>query len=138
MTLEASLIMPLVLYVCIFIIYAGFYQYDRCIMQQDIYRAALRGSSLYGADQSEKYRAAADMMSDLTKDNYIAAEYRYEISVRKSVSIFMEGRIRMPFRGLAELTGARAWGIEETAESGFPDPVFFIRTCHQLGIRGKE
>ena len=101
MTLEASLIMPLVLYVCIFIIYAGFYQYDRCIMQQDIYRAALRGSSLYGADQSEKYRAAADMMADLTKDNYIAAEYRYEISVRKSVSIFMEGRIRMPFRGLA-------------------------------------
>lgn len=138
LTLEASLIMPLVLYVCIFIIYAGFYQYDRCIMQQDIYRAALRGSSLYGANQSERYRAAADMMEELTRDNYVAAEYRYEISVRNSVSIFMEGRIRMPFQGLAELTGAREWEIEETAESRRLDPVLFIRTCRQLGISGKK
>ncbi len=35
MTVEAALIMPIVWFAIFFLIFAGFFQYDRCVAQQD-------------------------------------------------------------------------------------------------------
>lgn len=80
-TVEATLIMPVVLYVCIFIIYMGFYLYDKCVMKQDAYRAALTGSSIYRDDNQKVYNAASDRVVKLAADKYIATDYSYIITV---------------------------------------------------------
>lgn len=132
MTVEATLIMPIVLYVCIFIIYSGFFLYDRCVMKLDAYRAVLRASSIYRQDSQAVYNTAWDTLGNLTGEKYIAAEYQYEIAVQGKVQVRICGQVQMPFRGLIELTGVSAWNIEETVESKCLNPVLFIRTCRRL------
>ena len=131
-TVEAVLVFPLALYICIFIIYSGFYIYDRCVIGQDAYRAALRGSSIYRQDNREVYNAAEDTLKMLMSDKYIAAECSYVIKVQQDADITTEGSTVMPFRGLALLTGQEDWHIKETAKSRCLNPVFFIRMCRQL------
>ena len=43
-SLEACLIMPIVFWTIIFVMYMGFYQYDKCVLQQDLFRMLIRGS----------------------------------------------------------------------------------------------
>lgn len=51
MTVEASFIVPLVLVLYVLIIVGGFFLYDRCVMSQDQYLLAFRGSRFtYGAE----------------------------------------------------------------------------------------
>ena len=134
MTVEASVIMPIVLIVCCFIIYTGFYQYDRCVSEQDAYRAALRGADLYGADKEEKYRAVVKTLEELAADHYAAAHCSYEVSVKDKMYVKMKGTVRIPLRGLARMVGTDLWDIEKEVESRMTDPVFFIRSCKMLGI----
>ena len=51
MTVEASLLMPMVILLYLLIVMGGFFLYDRCVMSQDFYLLAFRGSSFtYGAE----------------------------------------------------------------------------------------
>ena len=52
MTLEASLILPMVVCVITLIIYFSYYLYGRCILSQDVYILAFRAST----EKSEQYR----------------------------------------------------------------------------------
>lgn len=131
-TVEAVLVFPMVLYVCVFIIYSGFYIYDRCVMRQDAYRAALRGSSLYRQDKQEVYNAAEDTLRMLMQEKYIAVECNFTVKVQQEVSITVAGSTAMPFHGLKLLTGTEDWYMEETAQSKCINPVFFIRMCRQI------
>lgn len=131
-TVEATLIMPIVLYVCFFIIYTGFYWYDRCLMRQDAYRAALAGSSIYRDDNQIVYNKAADTIARLTENKYIATDCTIVITVQSKVNVTISGRIAMPFRGLAGLLGKEEWEISENVESKCINPVIFIRMCRVL------
>lgn len=131
-TVEATLIMPIVLYVCVFIIYTGFYWYDRCLMKQDAYRAALAGSSIYRDDNQKVYNTVADTIARLAEDKYIATDYTIVITVQSKVNVTISGQIAMPFRGLAKLLGKEKWEILENAESKCINPVVFIRMCRML------
>lgn len=137
-TVEASLIMPVVLYVCIFIIYSGFYLYDKCLMKQDAYRAALAGSSIYRDDNQEVYRVASDTADRLAEGKYIAAEYHFAITVQSKVRVTVRGQIKLPFCSLAGLIGKGGWDISESAESKCINPVIFIRMCRMLERKEEE
>ncbi|MBR5798474.1 MAG: pilus assembly protein [Lachnospiraceae bacterium] len=52
MTVEASLVIPLVLCIFVMIIKAGFLIYDRCMMSQDQYLAAFRSSCFTAGEES--------------------------------------------------------------------------------------
>lgn len=131
-TVEATLIMPIVLYVCVFIIYTGFYWYDRCLMRQDAYRAALAGSSIYRDDNQKVYNTVADTIARLAEDKYIATDYAVVITVQSKVNVAISGQIAMPFHGLAKLLGKEKWEISENVESKCINPVVFIRMCRML------
>lgn len=47
LAIEASLIMPGIISAIIFIIYAGFYYYDRCVMERAAYSAVLKCGTGY-------------------------------------------------------------------------------------------
>lgn len=52
LTVEASFIMPIVLSLYLLIILCGFYLYDRCVISQDNYLLAFRGSRFTETDQN--------------------------------------------------------------------------------------
>lgn len=138
MTVEATLMIPIVLYVCIFIIYSGFFVYDRCVMKQDAYRAAMKAGSVYRQDGQEVYNTAWNALEELTVDKYIATQCHYEVSVQGKVCVTVQGEVEVPFKGLEKMTGVSSWKIEEKAESQCLNPVFFIRMCRQMITKQEE
>lgn len=138
MTVEATLMMPIVLYVCIFIIYSGFFMYDRCVMKQDAYRAAMKAGSMYRQDGQEVYNTAWDTLEKLTENKYIATQCYYEVSVQGKICVAVQGEVEVPFGGLEKMTGVSGWKIEEKVESQCLNPVFFIRMCRQIITKPEE
>lgn len=132
MTVEATLIIPMVLYICISIVYIGFFQYDRCVMKQDAYRAALAGSSIYRENNQEVYNASCHMLESYGKEKYIATGCSQEVTIQGSVNVSMEGFVKAPFQGIKDLAGVPGWEIKEQAESKCINPVVFIRLCRQI------
>lgn len=137
-TVEATMVMVLVLYVCISVICLGFFQYDRCLMQQDAYRAALRGSSVYKGDKLKVYTTTKQMLQEFENDKYVATRYDYIVSVKDSSKVWITGGVRMPFVGIIHFLKTIEWEIEASAESKLIDPVTFIKLCRQLGIEPKK
>lgn len=132
MTVEATLILPMVLYVCISIVYIGFFQYDRCVMKQDAYRAALAGSSIYRENGQEVYNASFVMLENIGVQKYIATDCSQKITVQGRVNVSMKGVVKVPFQGIKSLTGVSGWEIKERAQSKCLNPVIFIRMCRQI------
>ncbi len=132
MTVEATLIMPMALFVCISIIYIGFFQYDRCLMKQDAYRAALAGSSIYRESNQEVYNTSYHMLENYGKEKYIATECSQEVTIQGSVNVSMKGFVKVPFHGMKAFTGAVGWEIKEQAQSKCLNPVVFIRMCRRI------
>ena len=56
-SVEASMIIPLVIFLFSFLLYLTFYLYNRCVVSQDVYLLAFRGSLCCGSspDEAEKY-----------------------------------------------------------------------------------
>lgn len=52
-TVEASMIIPLVIFLFSFIFYLTFYLYDRCVISQDAYILAFQGSICYDRSPEE-------------------------------------------------------------------------------------
>lgn len=55
MTVEASFLMPMVLFLYLLIILCGFFLYNRCIISQDNYLLAFRGSRFTEASDNYGY-----------------------------------------------------------------------------------
>ena len=58
-TVEAALLLPIIIMIIVFMIFLSFYCYDRCILEQCAYAAALRGSSNRFTSTQEAYEEAA-------------------------------------------------------------------------------
>lgn len=132
MTLEASLIMPIVIYICLLIIYVGFYQYDRCIIMQDCYRIALRGSSTYKDDSQDVYNTAVAYLEQIKADKYITKEWEYNTLVQGQVVIKASGKYVMPFVEIIRLTGTDVWEIDLEVKSICINPAIILRMCYEL------
>ena len=67
-TLEASFIVPLMTIIFVIIIYITFFEYNSCVIYQDSYIAALRGSQLREMSESE---IESQMPKNCLVTNYI-------------------------------------------------------------------
>ena len=133
MTVEATMVFPLVLSVCVISVFLGIYVYNRCVMQQDAYRVAREAVQLPFADYEEKYNAAWDRMEYLLEDKYILLNFDYSITVGRDVTVEVSGMMKGP-KTVGELTGRRWYCVEEQVQMKQSTPALFIRTCRALGI----
>ena len=131
-TVEATFIMTFVLYVCVFILYMGFFQYNRCIMQQNAYRIALRASSFYRDNNKEVFRVADQVADILCSDRYIALTCEREIAVNTEVSVTLSGKMQFPGMLFRFMQGTYKVELSIRKDSHCLNPVIFIRTCRQL------
>ncbi len=83
MTIEASFIVPLMVFILIIIIYWSFYTYNNCVVYQDCYITALRGSQLIDMKQDEIENLLNVYANDLL-DNQL---FQYQISPQIDVGI---------------------------------------------------
>ncbi|MBQ6787267.1 MAG: pilus assembly protein [Lachnospiraceae bacterium] len=97
-TVEAALLLPFVIMIIVFMIFLSFYCYDRCILEQCAYAAALRGSSNRFANTQEAYEEATGAAETLIEGKLFAVR-EVNTTVRVSglaVTVSYECKMNMP------------------------------------------
>ena len=134
MTVEAGMVMPLIVVGIVFLIYAGFYLYDVAVIRQISYAAALRASQQTDLTSSEMKTYAEKQLKDLMEKRLLVVEERNEeISVSSGkVVINVSAKVKMPFFVLLS-EKLNLWKIKSEAEAVRVNPVKNIRI-----IRGSD
>lgn len=138
MTLEAALLMPMVLFTVFFIVFTGFFQYDRCIAEQDGKMIVLRASEMRGKDEAAVIRTVLEkgelagekklLFSEGVQKELYITENSAKIKISGKVRTILEGLVKGPFD---------AFSYSGEYEVKKYDPVQFIRTCRRLEKYGR-
>lgn len=98
-TVEASLILPMVMLFTVMMIFLAFYSYDRCIMEHSAYEAALQGTSSHFKTAKEAEYAARTAAARLVEGKLFAMhDFSYDVSVDAgSVTVVYHCVVNMPF-----------------------------------------
>ena len=132
MTVEASLVMPVILGSIIFTIYIGFYLYNVCTIKQTAYIAALRGSQMVNGSCGEIETYVGKELEKLLGNRVLAKE-RLEskidvLSHKVRVKIMLD--MHMPFfHWISSKVGF--WTIEAKAEANRIYPMDVIRNVRK-------
>lgn len=78
LTVEASLVMPIVLFLYLLIILSGFYLYNRCVISQDNYLLAFRGSRFTETGLNYGEVIYGDMSCKSSDKQYVEARLLYK------------------------------------------------------------
>ena len=132
-TVEAAMIMPLVIGAILFIIGCWFFQYDRCLLEQDMGILALRGSVVSAGGKENTAKQIQDWQSQIYKDKYVLwKQEEMEIKLEKNVvAVKGSGELQIPFTGAGILETA-VWETQARYENHRVDPVLFVRSCRKI------
>lgn len=100
-TVEAALIFPMVLLFTVMMIFLAFYSYDRCVLEQSAYEAALRGTGNHIKNAQEAYEQAYEAAGRLVEEKLFAMhDFEYEVSVSAEfVTVRYQCVVNMPLMG---------------------------------------
>ena len=132
-TVEAALVFPMVLGVIVLLIYLAFFQYDRCLMEQDMGMLALRGCTIWAEDKEALMQELMEQADKVYMDKYIAwngseATIRLE---KGTVEVRQEGTLRFPFSSFIGSVEGN-WNTMAEYENRRVKPVNFIRLYRKV------
>ncbi len=134
-TIEAALILPLIMTVIVFIIYMSFFLHDRAVMSACAYQAALKASLIRTGEEDMK--AEAERAAGYSIEGLLLATEYPEITVtvsRKKVHIQYTGNMRIPQSILFfPIHGTDHIEVSGGAEASEKDAIEFIRQCRAAG-----
>ncbi|MCR4656393.1 MAG: pilus assembly protein [Lachnospiraceae bacterium] len=132
-TVEASLIMPLILASIIFVIYIAFYEHDKCMMLKAGFSSALRAER--GNDEALSYslaEEAADEVIGVKTTGFTDIDTNIEVTYRY-IRTDLRGNMRLS--GIAGLlTGSRYPEYSIMASGSLEDPAEHIRLSRKWGV----
>lgn len=113
-TLEYSLLLPVLCLLYTVLIYVGLYQYNQCLFQNDMYHIAIDGA---GVTYQNKYILAEDMQIDYSQRG-------------NKISIKGKGKMRSPifFMGIGE----EYWYFQSDLEVWQHSPTNVLRLCKEI------
>lgn len=133
MTIEASLILPLIIGGIIFVLYLGIFLYNSCTIKQTANIAALRGSQMKNMSQKEMETYVEKQIDELLFQQILARENikkEIDISMGK-VTVKMGTDVKMPFADLlSEKIGF--WKIKGEGYANRVDPIEIIRGVRKI------
>lgn len=118
-TVEAALIIPIVLCIFVMIIYLSFYLYDRCVMSQDCYVLSYRQSiEKGGADRAGQPAAGEQFGQKL----FMLSRMETASSSGTRISVKINAAMAPPLFGLDFFRENRQWilSVQEKARKSDP------------------
>lgn len=140
LTIEAAIIVPIALFCILLILFLAFFQYDRCLLEQDLKMTMLRTSNMTYYTNQELYNELHEQklyLNEIEYPNFTWIEQKHKIGPQKT-EVSVMGKVHNFFGGLLfSAPSTKLWGIDikETLEKY--DPVSFIRKCRRLGAAEK-
>lgn len=132
-TLEATLVWPIAFGVIVLLVYIAFFQYNRCLMEQDMGILALRGCTALAEEKEEVMQALMDEAAGIYTDKYILWEgSNVKIRLEKGmVKVAQEGELYFPFGSFNGNVQSR-WYAAAEYENRRLEPVSFIRLYRKV------
>lgn len=130
-TVEASMVIPVVIGVILLTIYLWIFQYNRCLMEQDIGEMALKGSTFFSGQKQEIIVTLKNQYENSKKENYFIWKLEEpDIFVKKdNVQISQTGMLQFPF----DMWNIEPkWQTEVNYRNQILSPVSFLRNYYKL------
>ena len=134
MTVEAALLMPMVWFSLFFMIFAGFFLYDRCIAEQDGKIIVIRASEERETDEAKVIRKVMEKGDLAGKKKLLfsnAVQKELHVSGKKA-EIKISGGVNTILGSLVKEGGLNVFAYSAEYEAEKSDPVRFIRTCRRI------
>ena len=128
-TVEAAMLMPMVLLLIMFLFYITFYMYDRCVISQDVYLLAFRGSLYCDMKKEEIQQSIENQCRETYGNKYIGVE-RLDSQVKAENKV-----ISVEASGYMNMTN---WKLQAKAEAERICPVECIRKWRLIQKIGNE
>lgn len=137
-SVEAALILPVVFVLILFIVYLLCFQFNRCLMEQDMGILALRGAVMQTQDNGERADELGKIAEQMNSGKYLAwemEEVNFTIGKGK-VIVERLGQMKVPFK--KEDKGEVWWSTMAKYEDQIISPVAFVRTYRRMIEGGKD
>lgn len=133
-TVEAALVLPAVIGAILFVIYTMLFQYDRCLLEQDIGAIALWGSLAEASDTAQLEQKTQERMAGLYREKYMAWRMtRLDASLDRNRFLAEgAGQLTFPVPGWNFWNGDNVWEVRASYGYSRLSPVTFIRLCHRF------
>lgn len=129
-TVEAALIFPMALLFTVMMIFLAFFSYDRCVLEESAYEAALRGTSNHIKSAQEAYSEAYEAAGTLTEGKLFAMhDFCYDVSVSAEfVTVNYHCVVNMPLMSwLCEYVSGVDLTLDISAEARRSRPTRTVR-----------
>lgn len=133
-TVEAALVMPLVIACIVLVIYMWFYQYDRCLLEMDTYALAMRSAHADADNNDERLGLLQNYLDTIYWSKYAAWNVTEQNAKIEKGKIYVEqsGSLRFPFVKIAFWSKEDNWSTKAKAEADILNPVFTVRRVRQI------
>lgn len=134
MTIEAALLMPVVWFSLFFFIFTGFFQYDRCVAEQDSKIIVLRASEMRGKDEASVIRTVMEKGELAGKKKLLFSEdVQREVHITEDkAKIKISGKVNTILGFLVKGTEHSAFSYAAEYEVKKYDPVQTVRLCRRI------
>lgn len=132
-TIEAALVIPMILGGIVFILYVGFYLYNFVAIKQTAYIAALRGSQMKQASSAKIKKYVEEQVDELLAGQILARkniEKEVKVSTGK-IKVKIDTKVKIFFAKLLFLEETN-WEIKGEAQVNRADPIEIIRGVRKI------
>ena len=131
-TVEAAILYPIILSVILLMTYLLFFQYDRCLLEQEIGKATVLSGSKWTLtkEQLNDYMQKKALYFD--EEKYIAWENEDPLWKLEKNDVILEkaGRLRYPFASMG--TQEKYWSAKASFQVDRISPVFWLRRSRNV------
>ena len=134
-TVEAAMVLPVVIFAIVLLIYLAFYQYNRCVMEQDMGWLALKGC-IEGEADKEILIGILDNYSNTLNENKFMMWKMSDVEIkleRENVEVTRNGELHFPFSGFGgnDKVG-NYWTTTAVYKNQRINPVDYIRIYRKI------
>lgn len=131
LTVEASIVLPLVISTIVMTVFAFIYQYDRCLMEQNAAMLALYADSLRTQEADEWRYLVSSRISEQNENAFLFwKQKKMEISLRNNVvEVAGEGEFLVPLPEWNLIENDSEWVAKESFKLTRLEPAAFVRFC---------
>ena len=137
-TVEAALVLPMVMGVVFFAVYILLLQYNRCLLEQDMGALVMWGSLLYGEEEE-----IASELESKTESIYWGKYLVWELKgldaeiQNNECRVVSGGQVVFPLPGWNFWNNENVWSVESEWSYQRIYPVEFVRMCNRLKRKGE-
>ena len=131
LTVEAALLLPLVIGVIVYVIYFQLFWYNRCLMDQETAMTAVRSVQTDSVDMEVIRRETQQWREEFLTDRYVGWEKEKPVLTAQfnQLSVSEGGRLKLP---------NTLWSAETTYEASRINASVFLRSCRKIILRMEE